>query len=75
MTILLYVLHEHKILIHSLRPAVLTSVAEAVATVSFISHVARKHVGGGGGGGGGSSDLVQCNKQICGLAGSIINLI
>ena len=33
MTILLYVLHEHKILIHSLRPAVLTSVAEAVSTV------------------------------------------
>ena len=69
MTILLYVLHEHKILIHSLRPAVLTSVAEAVATVSYISHVARRHVWGGG------SDLVRCNKQICGLAGSIINLI
>lgn len=36
MTILLYVLHEQKILIHSLRPAVLTSVAEAVSTVSSI---------------------------------------
>ncbi|KAH3837816.1 hypothetical protein DPMN_111217 [Dreissena polymorpha] len=35
MTILLYVLHEHKILIHSLRPAVLTSVAEAVSTLIF----------------------------------------
>jgi len=33
MTILLYVLHEHKILVHSLRPAVLTSVAEAISTV------------------------------------------
>ena len=36
MTILLYVLHEHKILIHSLRPAVLTSVAEAVSTVGCL---------------------------------------
>ncbi|XP_053405869.1 C-myc promoter-binding protein-like isoform X2 [Mercenaria mercenaria] len=35
MTILLYVLNEHKILIHSLRPAVLTSVAEAVSTLIF----------------------------------------
>ncbi|KAL3866790.1 hypothetical protein ACJMK2_044059 [Sinanodonta woodiana] len=35
MTVLLYMLHEHKILIHSLRPAVLTSVAEAVATMTF----------------------------------------
>ncbi|KAL4227448.1 DENN domain-containing protein 4B [Mactra antiquata] len=35
MTILLYVLYEHKILIHSLRPAVLTSVAEAVSTLIF----------------------------------------
>ena len=39
MTILLYVLHEHKILIHSLRPAVLTSVAEAVSTVSTASFI------------------------------------
>lgn len=37
MTILLYVLHEYKLLIHSLRPAVLTSVAEAVATVCFLA--------------------------------------
>ena len=36
MTILLYLLHEYKILIHSLRPAVLTSVAEAVSHVSEV---------------------------------------
>ena len=34
MNLLLYTLMEHKILIHSLRHAVLTSVAEAVANVS-----------------------------------------
>ncbi|XP_074649748.1 C-myc promoter-binding protein-like [Tubulanus polymorphus] len=36
--LLLYVILEHKILIHSLRPAVLTSVAEAVSTLIFPFH-------------------------------------
>ncbi len=35
MNVLLYTLMEHKLLIHSLRPAVLTSAAEAVANVSL----------------------------------------
>ncbi|XP_052793201.1 C-myc promoter-binding protein-like isoform X2 [Mya arenaria] len=35
MTILLYVLHEHKILVHSLRASVLTAVAEAISTLIF----------------------------------------
>ncbi|KAK3096746.1 hypothetical protein FSP39_002860 [Pinctada imbricata] len=35
MSLLLYILLEQKILIHSLRPAVLTGVAEALATVIF----------------------------------------
>lgn len=35
MSLLLYILHEHKMLIHSLRPAVLTGVAEAVINVSM----------------------------------------
>ncbi|CAI9731011.1 Hypothetical predicted protein [Octopus vulgaris] len=38
MTILLHVLLEQKILIHSLRPAVLTGVAEAVTTMIFPLH-------------------------------------
>lgn len=38
MTILLHVLLEQKILIHSLRPAVLTGVAEAVTTLIFPLH-------------------------------------
>ena len=36
--LLLYTQMEHKILIHSLRPAVLTSVAEASANVSTAPH-------------------------------------
>ncbi|XP_067665838.1 C-myc promoter-binding protein-like isoform X2 [Haliotis asinina] len=38
MSILGYILLEHKILIHSLRPAVLTGVAEAVSTMIFPFH-------------------------------------
>lgn len=34
-SLLLYTLLEQKLLIHSLRPAVLTSVAEAISNVSF----------------------------------------
>ncbi|XP_050402671.2 C-myc promoter-binding protein isoform X3 [Patella vulgata] len=38
MNMMLYLLLEHKILIHSLRPAVLTGVAEAVTNVMFPFH-------------------------------------
>lgn len=34
-TLLVFAVTEHKILIHSLRPAVLTSVSEALVSVSF----------------------------------------
>ncbi|XP_076102516.1 C-myc promoter-binding protein-like isoform X2 [Mytilus galloprovincialis] len=38
MNLLLYILHEQKVLIHSLRPAVLTGVAEAVINMIFPLH-------------------------------------
>ncbi|XP_064618735.1 C-myc promoter-binding protein-like isoform X2 [Lineus longissimus] len=38
LNVLLFVLLEHKILVHSLRPAVLTSVAEAMAAMIFPAH-------------------------------------
>lgn len=43
-TLLYFVLQESKILLHSLRPAVLTSVAEAVVAVSTVSGGVRGHV-------------------------------
>lgn len=35
MTLLVFAVTEHKILVHSLRPAVLTSVTEALVSVSY----------------------------------------
>lgn len=36
-TLLVFAVTEHKILVHSLRPAVLTSVTEALVSVSYMS--------------------------------------
>jgi len=42
-SLLLYTLLEQKLLIHSVRPAVLTSVAEAISSVSLAVAVTSQH--------------------------------